>query len=766
MKKLKKYIAAVSLLAMSLLPALRASACGPDNSTPYDTRPFKLVKDAPASDYDPDWNGPEKSQDETCDFWNSYTNGEISRDDVKEYFHEVNFDSFPYERAYPLIALLDRKGDSTAIQYIRDCMEFNKLSTAYQLESWDYERRDPTALRDFEARISKRRGGSAFDPRYALLRMRIAGVLHDDEQILKIWESRGKTMEPSALRDRMGGFVGGVYYRRKDYRTALDYFYAAGDNNSILWCIDAISGPENLHQLYDHTPNSIATLYVLEDYVDYLIGATYAGRRNNFNSPYFYDDRYGERDDIFGAVAQRDDFIRLCDSVVADGRCENPMAWASAKGVLQCLADDAESGLQTLREARGMKGDETALTNLDRMELWALLLLSGKGDRKFDNEFINAFSRFYAEAKAESLRKSRNYGSSVNRPVIDMPTYDYLTRFFAEEAIAHFTALSQPARALAVMAALDDLPISPGYNNEFMQRMRNNIFSGLTEPEALSFISLAEGKDCDGLLDAYFHPYAAKYINTAYDAFGTRLLRASRFEEALEYLGRIDDKWFVTQAIYPYLNRYWGYSPAYFAQYYSFSRHRNGEGIWTPYRPSNVKADFCADMIAAMSEYERLSGDAKAKKAFEIAALYHYASPLGDCWAISDYGWSSAKPCNEFTDACGDWLRKACTTATDPTTKCKIYYAIIATPMRYDGPHKNYPYYADNLEGRTYTKFAIDATWQTPKRYYWDYKTSLGTEAMDYLASHRDIVESDDVMRSCDMLSDYAAGKFIANPYK
>lgn len=731
---------------MSLLTAADALACAGPNYTPYDFSPFRIIE-AKTADSE---SGSTKSQDETCSFWAAYTKGALTRDQIESYFKEVDFHNFRFETSRPLYVYLSKNNDLTALQYIHDCMEFNQLSANFQDSGWEYEERNPAALRAFARRIAARKGGKTFGNRYDLLRMRVAAVLHDDAEIMKIWNSVGKKMSPSALRDRMGGFVGGVLYRQKKYPEALDYFYASGDNNSISWCVSKLAGADNLSALYDHAPNSNATLYVLQDYLNYLISATKAGRVTDFSGDeyeYDYSD-YGLKPEE--AAAQRESFIQLCDRVLADSRCRDKMAWATAKGALLCTCGRPDEALSTLRAGRELDGDDTAAVNRDHMEAWALLLLSGKGNHSADKDFIESLTRIYSTAETESRKLSHDYTNPYSYWDFDedrMPAYEFLTTFLAEEAITHYSNMRQYARALGIMAMIDDLPISPGYDNTFMQRLRDNIFSDLTEAQALTFFSLCEGK-CDNPVDECLHPYAAKYSNLANDAFGTRLLRQSRFEEALKYLEKIDNKWFITQASYPFLNRY----SRYVSPYYEFRRTRTDDGVWSPYRPHNTKAEYCTDMIQALKDYDTLKGNEKGAKAWEIAALYHMGSPAGDCWAISDYAWSVCEPMNEFNDASYAWLLKGLKNSTDPKTMSRIYYALLASPTR--GEDSDTPVYA----------IGVSAPYDGPVQYYWNDKSKIATDAMNYLMAHQDILADDYTMSNCDVLKDYAAGDFIAKP--
>ncbi|MDE5808038.1 MAG: hypothetical protein K2H76_07955 [Muribaculaceae bacterium] len=738
--KLTTYIAGISLAVSSFVIAERAEACGPFPYEPYSYNPFCVIEPIRTVDR----KGNVKAAEETLDFWKGYTKGEVSEKDIQLYFDNASFrDPRPSEGS-AFISWLERKHDDNAINYLLDCLEFSALCDDFHNSGWEYHEKDPAVLRNFSKKIAYRTGGEIFAPRYDLLRMRAAGSLHDDATVMEIWEKRGKGMKPSLLRDRMGGFVGGVLYRQGKYPEALDYFYKSGDNNSIAWCVSKIAGPDNLRSLYEHDPNSTATLYALTDYMNYLISHSDAGR---LSAP---RDEWENPKRVEAALKQRKDFISLCDRVLADKRCENPMAWAVAKGAIELTMGDYSGGLSTLDKAYVLKGDSRQTkTALDNFRLWGLLLNSGKGDTAIDARFASELEKVYANAVAEAAKRDTDgigtWDSEEETAANPNDTYLFLTTFFAQEAKTHFMGLHQAARALAIMGMMEDLPVAPQNGSGMFQTdMRELIFRTLDDNEALAFISLAEHPS-DNPLDRYLGRCAAKYLNLANEAYATRLLCRNDFEGSLGYLKKVDTKWLPTMAVYPYLRRY---TTPY---YYNFRRNSTGQGEWSPYYPTNYKALFCAQMIEDMKRYEKLKGDEKAEAAFRLAANYHQASPQGDAWAISDYAWTVATPVNSFNDESLKWLRKALEAATDTNLKCEIYYAILSSPDT-------------SCEGDPKFAFGRTGGYDAPVKYFWDNRSDLNRRAMDFLMENYSIVRESYLLSQCDVLSDYAASRFVDKP--
>lgn len=738
--KLKSYIAGISILALSLGIGEKAWGCGPFPYEPYSYNPFCVIEPIRTTDR----KGNVKAAEETLEFWKGYTKGAVSEKDIRSYFNNASFSNPRPSEGAPFISWLEKRQDKEAVDYILDCLEFSALADEFHNSGWEYSEKNPAALKGFADKIERRDGGKDFGIRYDLLRMRVAGALRDDAKVMEIWKRKGEKLPSSLLRDRMGGFVGGVLYRQGKYPEALDYFYNSGDNNSIAWCVSRIVGPDNLQALYQHDPNSTATLYALTDYLNYLISNSDAGRRLTPR------DEWEDRGRIDEALRQRKEFISLCDLALADNRCENRMAWAIAKGAIQLTMGQTFQGLATLDQASALKGTERTRTALDHFRLWALLLNSGKGEKEIDSRLASELEKVYGRAVGESKKRAEDEigkFSDYDEEEVEEPTdsYLFLTTFFVQEAKTHFMKQGQPARALAVMGMMDDLPVAPQNGSGMFQTdIREHIFRTLSDREALSFISLAEHPS-EEPLDRYLSRYAAKYLNLANEAYATRLLYRNDFGGALEYLKKVDTKWLPTMAIYPYLRRYT------VPYYYTFNRNSTDSGSWSPYYPTNFKALFCSQMIEDMKKYEELKGDERAEAAYRIAANYHQASPQGDAWAISDYSWTVLRPVNSFNEESMKWLLKALADAKDAHLKCEIYYGILSSP---------------DTDGDGEPKFAFGCTggYDSPVRYYWDNRSELNSRAMDYLMANYSEVKDDYLLSQCDVLRDYAASKFVAKP--
>lgn len=759
-RKLTGFLAGLSLAALSIISVPRAQACvSPDNSG-YSSSPFVIVHSL-STDH---W-GNGVAYDETLDFWDAYLKGSVNREAIKDFFDHATVDSLTSDRN-AFMRRLKKNGDKAAIDYIRRCLQLSEAIEKYQQESWRYEKPTKAGFEKLLSEVEAVEAPAAFRPRYEFLKIRIHGAMGNNDGVMDVWTRSGKSMKPSALRNRMEGYVGGVLYRQGKYVDALDYFYRTGDDASISWCIDKLAGAANLKSLYEHSPNSTALRYIVQDYMNYLIATSNAGRRydkgkmNGSESDYYeytvYDDDLRDivGKPIYNAAAQRGEMMKLFKRILDENKTDTPMLWATALGIIQTMDGRTEEGLATLKRAASLKGDSVLKCNLDNFTLWALMLNSGKGDAACEAEFVDRLKEAYASlsrtasmltysySKQGRAKREDYFSSRVNQM-----QSNFLTEFFVLEATTHFVNLKQPHRALGILAMFDALP--PGLcGDEFMGWMRREMDKNLTLDEAKRFSVFAiSPSQATGVIDAHLQPYAARCLNLINDVIGTRLMRQMQFDEALTYLEKVDPRWIRTQAIYPYLR-----SEYFNPMYYNFRRNRTSPEYYV-FGSDNTKASFCSEMIQALEDYENLKGKEKAVKALVIAAMMHFASPMGDGWALSEYGWSIYFRENEFSEAALAWLKKVEGLTDDAYTRSIAAYALLNFPgMKKEGDF-GLPFGSTrNRDGN------ID-------KYFLSMPTDSQREALDYLKRQWGSVDDmPEYITHCDVLESYMAGNFIARP--
>lgn len=744
--KLNKYTVAISMAL--LLTVIEAYSCGWVDDSGYYSSPFRLDKLVIYDEY----TGDRAGYGETLDFWSDYVNGNVSREEIRKFFDKATIDSIRANRHYRFYDYLVRNNDKNAINYINDCLRLGELVDEYQGNLWSYDVPDEGNIRRFISQLEKVSTSDVFKPRYEFLKIRSFGAIKDNEGVRKVWQRNSKKPMSEALRDRMQGYVGGVLYREGRYEEALDYFYNSGDQNSIEWCVEKLAGSDNLKRLYDYNPNSQAIPFILQDFMNYLIASTQAGRyisKEDIGGSVYDDymlEAWGKR--IYDVSAQQADMINLCRRALEEGKTENPMMWATCLGVLQTIGGNYAEGLNSLRQAMNMPGNKNMAANLDNFMLWALMVNSGRGNDYVDKEFTTTLKTYYDKIKAEGKRLKKDYKTPKNKRDENLSkfyagNYNFLTNFFAVEGINHFKSLNQPERAMALMAMLSELPV-PEYGKTFTNDLRDCIHKEKTLALGYAFYKYIKDDNHSEELDKALHPYAKRQWNLVNDAIGTRLMREGKFEDALNYLSEVDGRWLNTQRIAPYIGEC-------YAGWYNFAYGGKRESSEILQNSVNHKAEFCSNFIEKMNDYDKAIGNEKAKIALELAAYCHYASPEGAGWGMAQYEWSYYNPVNEYTAMMKKWLDRAWQFAQNTDTKASIAYARLALPV---------------TSGDETSWFGVDYPDYNSKvfHYYINATPQEHSQALGYLRSVWNRQDLPYYVSHCDVLKAYVAGRFVARP--
>ena len=660
----------ILVVAVMLSAVAGAMACVEESVSDYASNPFLITRPMDASrQFD------EGVNNETIEFWGNYTGGAVAKDSISSFFKKADYAGFkPAGSKSPFIKWLVKNGRNDALDYITLCLELNTLTSGVYDQVWYYDKPDKSHLKTFWDKIKDKTGKGDLQMRYKLLKVRTLGAMKDDTGLIGFWKKEGGTIPDTQLGRRIKGYVGGAYYRKHDYVTALDYFDSACDPQSVAWCVEQLVGAKNLEKLYEHSPNSIALDYVMQDYVNYLIEAvgdpeSYTSS-NSFKHDYYKIPLFDPKSEIKG-------FLKIADRALSEGNVNNPMAWATAKGVVTALAGNYEEGLKILEGAATLKGDKLAQENLDRFTGWALLMTwDGRQNEKASRlaDFIRTYSAKGEREKAKIQAEDLWYDIDQN----DKIDYEFFVHFFASEADKVFSR-QHPGRAIAFMQYMEDC--GNGFNSDgFLGKMRSRMWEGMPVSELQKVIDYTDNPLTTDV-DKVFVSSLKDMHCLSNDVMGTRLILAARFGEAIPYLENVNTKYIVSTATYPYLNR--GFYSALWGEY-NFQRG-DFSVVWSPYYSSNTKLEYCREMVKLLEEYSKMAyGQDKAKQALRIAAMMHVASPTGDCWALSDYSLSISELHSEMTDHCRYWLNKSLADGATDREKAIAYYALILLPVNDD----------------------------------------------------------------------------------
>lgn len=666
-------------------------------------------------------------ESESCDFWYEYTAHRVSKAQIQRFFDTATVVNFQKRKTRSaLYSYLLAHRDVAAISYLRLCLLYNNACRVYQDRLWNYENPKTVSfipiLREINMAKDKK-----FASRRLFLKMRCLFTLKRYPLCVKLWEGQASALPDSRLKDRIKGYLAGAYYHLSRFNDALDIYYALGDANSVNWCIDRMIGLGNIKALYEHNPRSLALQFLVQDFANYY-ATTVKGRKEFVPSEYTssYDSTLSEVSKR--VIAESADFVAFARKVVTEGKTDCPMLWQSAAGYIECLNGDYVGGYESLGNAGPLAGTDQMRLNLRTLRLWASLDLpvheAGYGD------YLTSELKFYYPC---ALKEAKDTTTSV-----DTYYQRVMNDVFAEKAVRYYNLCGQTNTALALSALASVISFNYPYNNG-QDEYGGAFFDELdTIPtsQVVGFKKFLHEQPSDAM-DKFLLAQLQACELYCYDDFydeliGTKLMRDRRFDEALPYLKSVGTAYILSQAVNPYLTQ------RAINDAKPFRRSQCQEYYADSIKPvaRNVKAEYCAMIIAKMKKFRALTGDDKAMAGYFLANDLFQASRAGDLWAISDYSWSSTLQSNAFSLMAIDVLRESigATQSVDILAKC--YFALAGIPVG-DALAYSYEYDEDNP---TVGKFVFKPS-------------ALQLDAYRFLAAH--YPTDDPAINRCDVLRDY-----------
>ena len=650
-----------SILAISLLTGFcqQALPCA-DYDDPSMYNHFHCVQDLPSIE--------QRSIDESVAFWAHYTGLPIDEElsASVRYLRTYNFPDAGEDYSDLLLNTLHQQGKTDAIEFLRLNCELYDLCHAN--ESWDYRK---VTARDYEAllkRIDALHVSGELSRRKTFLKMRCLFALKDYDTCMRLWDTFASKWEECPLRDRMKGYVAGIYYRRGQYDRAIPMFFDLGDDGSIQLCVNRMLASTSIEQEYDKNPDSPILGYILEDYANYYYHAT----KNDMWEQ-------GEDNPIWTTVtrdAQQN--ISLAHRVVSEGRASDLQMWQAFAGFLELTSGNYESAYQSFTSAETLRGGGEVAQCLRHYKFLAAL----KRDQKpadFDQYLITELQYRNNTMDMSGIERSVIY--SLNEYEVHPAILDYVATkgdkrldYIAEGVLSVFSNKWRMDRELSIDQIL---------------AIRAYLQEPAKTPLEAYFLDNTQFRD-----DEF---YAIDEI------LGTKYMREGNYEEALSrfqqvplsYYQRLGISYYLAERVMPDTG---------------FDRRDYSEPGYDPESiTENKKIEFCQNVIALQQTIRNSQGDAKASAEIELAKWLFQASPGGDLWGYSEYRLSTYDPTrNELSTQALNLLQDALQHATSYDNLVECHYGIAAicgtgvNPVFYDNQAERYYLEARNQQLTSY----------------------------------------------------------------
>ena len=509
-----------------------------------------------------------------------------------------------------------QKNDTDMMAYLTHLN--NYLDISHQLgETWDYPTKEQLAERRATLQNMRKAAesykGARLRAQYALLAMRANMLLNDHEANISYWKAKGGSLPESAYKDMMRNIYAGALYHTGQKKEAFDIYAEQGDQTSIRWAMRKYRNLAGIQTIFEENPNAPTLYYLVQDFV------------NNVQESIDTDD--AELIKMVGrlqlSMGEAGRFVEFADKAAANGAVKDRCLWKTASALVSWLLGRKEQAAKAADEAMKLDGAERTKDNARCVRLLVMA-----GNEKVKGKTLRQEME-WLDAKA-ATEKEEDYCFSNAR--------DRIMRR------ALFNKYNQ-AGNLNMALAVTGVEWEPR-TTEFAADSWNRNYSGefyyaldtLNTAQLQDYYRFISGRHKDAF-EAYVAEHSfvdADYFN---DLIGTRLMAENKFEEAIPWLEKVPVSFLNSQNISYYAtHRDWTVS-----RWLQEQNMGEGEfdGPQSGKLSENMKLKFCREVLQLQSQYQLASEAQRPQLAYQLGVSYDQASNCGDCWYLTDYGWTS-----------------------------------------------------------------------------------------------------------------------------
>ena len=604
------------------------------------------------------------------EFWKSYTNGAVE----KWQWHEKEIADYAKSR-----------GDKEMTEYLVELGKY--LDISQQLgETWDYPTKEQ--LQERQQNLTKmivkadaHRGGRLTD-QWKLLRMRANMVLGKHEANIRYWEQTASKLQPSVYKDMMENIYAGALLNTGKRIEACNVFAKQEDMLSMKWGMRQYRNIAGIKAIYAEDPNMPVLNYLVQDFVNNAQETLDSYATDEEGNVIPVDDEWMRMVDA--RVANKEDvnaFVSFANTVLQEGKTKSPALWKAAIGELQYLYGKYDEAMKTLDEAMNLDGTQRMKDNAR-----AIRMVASAGSSRFAKKdyqkWVVGEMKWVAAKKQEEPGEYNHYS-------------EVLDRFVYEELVPRYQKSGNKNLATALVALFhssSDIWKEANPTEYFPEDDNWNYNYSGDYYYALSTMSgdeLADyykwlTKSGKGELEKWAKSVIGKDANYYNDLIGTHYMAEGRFDKAIDYLKNIPTSFLEGQNINFYMAKRDYTKPRWMGRQ-TFGEGVRTEGANLATMTNNPKLEFCKDIVSMEAQLPIARQGVKEEIAYKLATRYFQASVYGDCWYLTDYGWSSyidTLTINErrFVDKTVEYLNIS-KESTDMQLKLESLYALAYIPV-------------------------------------------------------------------------------------
>ena len=654
-------------------------------------------------------------------FWKNYTNGLV--DEWRWHDKEI-------------YAYAQQKGDKDMVAYLDELKKYLDISDQMQ-ETWDYPTKEQLAerkqtLQNMIVKADAHRNGK-MGVQWRLLRMRANMVLGKHQDNLTYWHNVASQLSPSVYKDMMQNIYAGALMNTGNRIEACNEFARQGDMLSMKWGMRNYRNIAGIKTIYAENPNMAVLSYLVQDFVNNAQETLDSYTKDEKGEMIPVDDEWMRMVDARVASKQDvDEFIGFAQKVLKEKKTDSPALWKAAIGELQYLYGHHDEAMKTLDEAVKMAGTQRMKDNAR-----AIRLVASVGSKRFQK---SSYQKWVVEEMRWLVTKSKEDGGYYNhyREVMDRLIYTELS--------PRYEKMGDKNLANALLALYENDSVMWGEQSESMpDNSWNPNYSGyyyyelseLSADQLVDYYQWLKTKS-KGELEAWAKQAVRMEDNYYLDLIGTRYMSEGKFDKAIDYLKNIPWSFLEGQNISYYM-AHRDYSKPRWEGRQRFGKDVVTEGAHLATLSKNPKLDFCKDIVNMEAQLPVARQGVREDLAYKLATRYFQASVYGDCWYLTDYGWSSyidtlSTKERLFVDKTIEYLNIS-KQSTDMQMRLKSLYALAYIPVE--------PWCDEDYDWQT------GATTYLPLRDNHQYKAL--NELDHFLSIHKNI-STPNYVSKCDVL--------------
>ena len=386
--------------------------------------------------------------------------------------------------------------------------------------------------------------------------------------------------------------------------------------------------------------------YLIQDYVNSLDD-------DISNASAYWTEKH-ESDSLRQVITSEiNSFRRFANRVISEGKVHDPALWQSAIAYLTYLEGDNKNALAELEKADKMQGTSRMKDNIRAIRFLIESDTSDYHQTSFDKYALKELKWLIEKAQSEPSFFDYSYSSNKRNHYSDVllriayfhltPNYMKAGRFATGAAITGMTqeledvtfhGLKHTNNQMADPEHRDTYQNAPDFSSQLFC-----LLDTADVKDVIAYQNLLAAPEKGKELEQYATSFCYKNTDYYNDIIGTKYLRAEQFNEAREYFKKVSLRYLSSMNVAPYMHASntfplwfdWQAKKTLKRQRYVVSKF-----------VANPKITFCDNMIALLQRLSHSTSNVeKSNICYDLANRYLQASHYGNCWAYTNYSWTT-----------------------------------------------------------------------------------------------------------------------------